>query len=296
MCPANAFTGGPEAIHQLAHKLCTAGFNAFIWLYPVEGKPHPEYKYYNARYVESIEDNTTNLLIVPEIWTSFLSGYRCIKKAIWWLSVDNAYVAGKPSEEIFQDRSIIHFSQCKYVESFLKRKTVHQIYSLSDYINQIHFVGDVDFTRRENNILYNPRKGLYITEKLIRHARDLNWVSLKNLSPFELRSLMKRSKVYVDFGHHPGKDRMPREAAINGCCVIVGTSGSAKFVDDVMVPDAYRFDPNILDMDQIISKIRQILSAYEMTISDFAEYRKRIVDEERIFENEIINIFRIDDQ
>lgn len=29
---------------------------------------------------------------------------------------------------------------------------------------------------------------------------------------------MRKAKVYIDFGFHPGKDRIPREAVMCGAC------------------------------------------------------------------------------
>ena len=37
----------------------------------------------------------------------------------------------------------------------------------------------------------------------------------------------------VDLGHHPGKDRLPREAALAGCVTVVGRAGAAVFADEV---------------------------------------------------------------
>ena len=45
-------------------------------------------------------------------------------------------------------------------------------------------------------------------------AQDLRWVPLIGMTTEEMRSCMSKSKVYIDFGNHPGKDRIPREAAI----------------------------------------------------------------------------------
>ena len=91
-------------------------------------------------------------------------------------------------------------------------------------------------------MLYNPKKGIEFTRQLIEAAPDLNWVPLENMSNEEVRGKLKTSKVYIDFGDHPGKDRFPREAAISGCCVITGKRGSAAY-DDVPIPedfDGYR--------------------------------------------------------
>ncbi len=40
---------------------------------------------------------------------------------------------------------------------------------------------------------------------------------------------MRKAKLYIDFGYHPGKERMPREACLLDCCLIIGKDGSAKY-------------------------------------------------------------------
>jgi len=58
----------------------------------------------------------------------------------------------------------------------------------------------------------------------------------------EVIKLLQKAKVYIDFDYHPRKDRLPREAAILGCCVITRKRGSAKFFEDVPIPDEYKFE------------------------------------------------------
>lgn len=56
----------------------------------------------------------------------------------------------------------------------------------------------------------------------MKKARELNFKPIINMTRDEVIRELQRAKVYIDFGNHPGKDRIPREAAILGCCAIVG--------------------------------------------------------------------------
>ena len=64
------------------------------------------------------------------------------------------------------------------------------------------------------------------------------WVPIQNMTPVEVASLLGRSKVYIDFGAHPGRDRIPREAALCGCVVITGTQGSVALTVNLPLPVA----------------------------------------------------------
>ena len=46
----------------------------------------------------------------------------------------------------------------------------------------------------------------------------------------------------MDFGFHPGQDRLPREAAILKNCIITNKEGSAAIFQDVPIADEFKFN------------------------------------------------------
>ncbi|HOV15574.1 MAG TPA: hypothetical protein PK771_14905, partial [Spirochaetota bacterium] len=280
-CPANTATGGPELLHQLFSKLRELDFNVKIYYYNCSSQNpvHEQFIGYTPEYVDKINDEKNNVLIVPEVATEILTGFRNISKVIWWLSVDNFFNSYKikkifygilfnlnnkknqkktleNSEKIKMrnkynyyyklnfknDNSIIHFVQSYYAYLFLKRENVNNIYFLSDYINPEFINNQLNKSnlQKENIALYNPNKGYFFTKKLIKCYPDINWIPLINLKRNEMSNLLLKAKVYIDFGEHPGKDRIPRESAISGCCVITGLKGSAKYHNDVPIKLDYK--------------------------------------------------------
>jgi len=102
------------------------------------------------------------------------------------------------------------------------------------------------------------------------------------------------SKVYIDFGNHPGKDRFPREAAICGCCVITGLQGSAGNEVDVNIPKTYKFDQKFnSSVENVIQLIKDILSDYDSHCKEFTKYKENIRSEKRKFLKEIKSIFTV---
>lgn len=236
---------------------------------------------YKIEYIEKIEDKEKNLLIVPEVNVELLGEYKNIKKCIWWLSVDNYtnkylglndyfyhYYMNLPTflekikflkksflnlrilrypkelKNIFIEEEIIHLVQSYYAEQFLKTKNVKekQILYLSDYLNDEFFIENLEKKNRENIILYNPKKGFKITSKIMKAARNYKFIPLINMTPKEIKELCLKSKIYIDFGSHPGKDRIPRETASLGCVVLTNKRGSAKYSQDVEIPEKYKYD------------------------------------------------------
>lgn len=88
---------------------------------------------------------------------------------------------------------------------------------------------------------------------------------------------MKQSKVYIDFGPHPGMDRIPREAALAGCIVITNKNGAANYDKDVPIPPQYKFEK--FDSYCIVECIEKCVNDYESKREEFNDYRKWIANQ-----------------
>jgi hypothetical protein len=168
------------------------------------------------------------------------------------------------------------------------------LFMLSDYLDKSFLHNQTKSFPRKNIVLYNPKKGYEFTSKLIsKSSTSINWVPIINLSPVQVKDLLLTSKVYVDFGMHPGKDRFPREAAVCGCCIITGRRGSANFYEDLPILDEFKFKDDESEIDLIIEKIENCLINYEFEVNKFKNYIDLISQQETLFENEISSIFTI---
>lgn len=309
--PANIATGGTELLQQLVYKLRLFGVNAYMFYttpYEASAVKRTFEPRYNNPIANDIEDHGDNIVIVPESGISSLLKYRNIQKAVWWLSVDNYQGTNKKKKDFlhtvyrycldmfyrYVDKRWIHFVQSEYAYLYCsenRRIPQSHIFRLSDYLSSgfIESVGNVNTFERKNQVLYNPLKGKVFTEKLIEMNPDLNWVPIQNMTAEQVRNLMLSSKVYVDFGNHPGKDRIPREAAMCGLCVITGKKGSAANDIDVEIPRKYKFDE--IQISEISKVIHSCLNDYDVVIGDFTNYRNKIMHEEQVFNDEIKAFF-----
>lgn len=87
------------------------------------------------------------------------------------------------------------------------------------------------------------------------------------------------------------QNRLPREAAVNNCCVIVGKKGSSVFFEDISIPSDYKFDK--IDLSKIVNKIQFVMENYEDCKNDFIYYRSRIFTEKERFYKDIDDIFNM---
>ena len=316
MAPANVKTGGPELMHQLVYKLNKLGFNALITYYEIEDKKDNNYtpsdfkKYINSSITyDKVIDDKGNLLVFPETCLNIVKKYQNIRKVMWWLSVDNYTHNFTFKDAMIKDNLVqaminlikgrtlyakdiytfdYHLCQSYYALDYIKKKKLDGYY-LSDYINSDFFSNKK--YQKKKQILYNPKKGFKFTKKIIENSEELKWIPIKNMTTKQVKELLSSSRVYVDFGNHPGKDRFPREAVISGCCVITGKKGSANFYDDVMILDKYKFDNKDKEIKNIIKQIKNCLDNYELLKNDYNSYCERIKGEEKVFENDIKKIF-----
>ena len=325
-CPAYTHSGGPELLHQLCYGLRNHGINAMMYYYEYSaerGNPVPScYEGYKNPYVTDYEESESDSVVIPETKPVYLKTIQKAKKFFWWLSVDNYYVAtarsfgrklGFTRKQAYFFKEKIHLID--YTRYLLKNDVIHlvqseyakqnalglgvpesRIHMLSDYINPVFIDNarrNMKKYKRENLVLYNPRKGFKFTKKLMKKMKEVKWIPLQGFSREEMSDIMLKAKVYVDFGNHPGKDRIPREAAISGCCIVTGKDGSAFYQKDVNIPEEYKFDKTDDNIPQIVHTIYRLINNYDGSIDEFDEYRCQIEHEEKYFYEQIKSIARL---
>lgn len=314
VCPAKIATGGTELLHQLLYKLEKNNKKVFMYYVgDIAGDPVAErFKKYNPKYItdiKKIEDKKENLIIVPETITEELNLFKNIGKCIWWLSVDNhlrtrhrknlKYHIKKIFNKLerpevdYSDKNIYHLYQSEYAKDYLEKNGVKNLEYLSDYLNDTFLKEEVEYTEknRENIVLYNPLKGVEFTKKIMDRAKGIKFIALEKMSPEEIKDICKKSKIYIDFGEHPGKDRFPREASLLGCLIITGKKGSALNNMDVPLLSKYKFEDEDKNIDIIIQTIEKLFVDYDKNIKDFESYILRTKNEEKEFEKDVLKIF-----
>lgn len=320
IAPANTTTGGPELLHQLVYQLNQLGVNAII-AYDQCSKDGAEpsipqqYKRYVTEFttVNSIPDAKDSYVVIPETRPFYVKKYKKATAIFWWLSVDFFRKMCDPQYKLENQgapqaikalmlqtkrrafssikQAPIHLYQSEYAREYAISQGIapSALMKLSDYVNDDYRTGidHLSFFDRKPNVLYNPKKGRQYTEQLIELAPDLHWVPLQGYTNEQLVSLMKESMLYIDFGFHPGKDRLPREAAACGTCVITGKQGAAAFNKDYPIPEWASIDQTVTSPTEVVNTIKYVLDNYNQLIDEFSPYREMIKSEKEIFKNDL---------
>lgn len=286
--PQGFETGGIELLHQLCHELNNhEDINAYIWN-EKSVSISETYKQYGNNGVVTECPPKGSVLIFPESWVRKANEprYKDYQKVIYFESV-YYYEANIPKDQymVFPENTIF-LSQSWYAYWWLQGKYIESIY-VTDYLNDEYMTADLSKPRKRQ-ILYNPKKGLEVTKRIMAELPDEKFIPIENMTVAQIKSLMEKSMLYIDFGNHPGKDRIPREAAMCGCCVITNREGSAVYYEDVSIPNEYRIDMTCENsLDEAVRMIEYCLNHYDdyLLSADFMEYRFRIIDEKVNFKD-----------
>lgn len=260
-CPGGFATGGTELLHQLVHTLRGLGRECFIHYYerPELGRP-AVFDCYDAPTGE-LRSSPGHLLVVPETGIHVLSRFPQAQRCIWWLSVDNFfafYGAGTATPALLRwfksrraagllqrwlrDPAITHLAQRQYALDFLAQHGATGQF-LGDYLrDEFLSIRADDIPPKQRWVCFNPQMGFEFTRELLQLPVDWHWKELVNLNPAQMRELLLQSAEYIYFGQHPGKDRIPREAAMAGAVVVSGRGGSAANGVDVPIPERFKID------------------------------------------------------
>ena len=279
VCPANCTTGGPEALHEFASELNKVkDVNARIWYWDIKHDPPmpEEYRSYGCEYVTEMPHDYHGAIVVPEIWANRILDYPNCARAIYWLGLD-AYAGWTPEEqrgEFLRDDSIMHIAQSEYALDYLKKLKVSHVVKVTDALNA-DFYEEYEEEERSDVVLYNPTKATPFQHRLMEKCTGIQFKPIQGMTRAEVIDAMRHAKLYLDFGEFPGRERMPREAVLCGCCIITSKIGSADYFDDFS--HYYKFDSKDSHIWMIINKIRYVLDHYKECRRDFETFQKSLL-------------------
>lgn len=284
----DSVTGGPENLQQLCNMFNVCGQQSYIYYYEhsseFDCKHHrQQFAKYNNPIAETVEDSADNLIVVPECSDPVIfNNYKHIHKCIFWLAAGTArhHYHQNLSQYLLDADVKYNFVQSEWAYLFLASRGVKEIVRMSDYIAD-DYLQPMTSDKREDIVLFNPRKDMnvrQIAQAVIAVNSMIKFIPITGMSRQQIITLMDKSKVYIDFGNHPGKDRLPREAALRNLILIVGRRGSADNPVDIPIPNEYKFQCKDIDCKLIADKINDSIINYNDNIYKFSYYQKFITD------------------
>lgn len=301
-------TGGPEALHQLVHTLTSLGaeasiiylneFNGVLVLSDCAQNQYPEYAGIKITSQLLIDGDT--ILVLPEVWVNHALDFaKNCKVLVWWLSVDNGLLSlGKIAFYLDLFRShprIFHAYQSAYAKEFLNSLGLSQIQlPLSDFVG-----GDKELARMKLNgqqlrpiqICFNPLKGAWLAQLFQGNHPNATYIPISQMDRNQIKQVFMDSDFYVDFGHLPGKDRLPREAIKSGTRVFLRDCGDGFHSSDWLLPNHCYFSAEDCSSGALWKSLQyeRMNGAQEM----WRPAQAKIAEEEKLFKNECQNLINV---
>lgn len=313
LAPAGT-TGGPEAIHQLAHSLNTLGVRCDIAYFgaanqvqieidriicrPPGHRPSMDYyRSYHPQVSEEIPVGPDTLAILPEAVANHHVHFKNCGVALWWLSVDNALRAQPALREpdrraqLFGRSDLIHLHQSVYAREWLRANGAKNLYELGDYTSDA-FTGAPARTFSPRPIAaYNANKGADIGREFFSENVKFEGLGLRGYAKTQLKAIFSERLIYVDFGHFPGKDRMPREAAVSGSVVFINRQGAGEYYDDFPLPDFFKFTAQDVTSGSLQARLDAVLADPEGYWAQQEFFRALVIWEKAQFHDQVMRLW-----
>ena len=322
LCP-EVKTGGPEALHQLGHQIARHGGVARMVYYApysrleIDGdlvrcdtaaSPMPaHFAQYAPQVLTETRLTADTLVVFPEPLAHLAAEAKGYQRALWWLSLDNALPQNPELEQddgaagLFADPLLIHFHQSDYAARFLRDRGAAQFFPLSDYTDpqflhrSLVAEDNPPITDRRNVVCFFPNKGGALAAQFLDGAallrQPVDFVPIRDMTKAQVRATLFGARIYIDFGHHPGKDRVPREAAIAGAVVLLHAAGAARCFPDHPLAEAYRFTQDDVASGALHQRIDAILDDPATHYAAQRAYRQAIRLERERFDLEVRGFF-----
>ena len=141
--------------------------------------------------------------------------------------------------------------------------------------------------RKRNVIAYNKTKAWSLIPDIMERIPEAEFLPIGGMSYVEAMQALATATVYVELGHLPGRDRLPREAAHLGTPVVMLARGSGYVWADAPLPveDRIGFGPGWAD--QVVGAIRRVFDDVPAAQDRQASYRTWVAGEPERYERAV---------
>jgi hypothetical protein len=314
LLPYRHRTGGPEAIFQLSDALLSQGFDVDCVYFDktqvrairkairakqfVPGSSldftlrtdrFPEYEVYKAKFGSVIPDSPYSVVVIPEMIADFASIFSHAKVLVWWLSVDFGFHSlSKHNVNYLRKPNVFHAVQSEYARHFAELMSFSPIFTLTDY-TALSFVSRKEVEKNPNLVALSALDKVVVDlnklEALLRKEKpDIEIVRIQGMTREQVLDTLAKSTILVDLGNLPGKDRLPREAAVLGNAVVISRVGAGANVVDFGIPSADRINP--WDLEAVAKRVIQLLNSPEEREENIRPLRAKVAGEKEDFHAE----------
>ena len=221
-----------------------------LWL-SINFSPLPRARYYKPEQggCSFFPPGSTEQL--PALWpyddTSISSGpFRSLREAnrrtrsrekdrLRALAVETASI--RYAESVVK-RNLNFGTQSYYGQGFISSQLGRESFKVTDYPRAMPALGGI--TKQRNLVTFNGAKGRWKLKELQPLLPDVEFRPIEGMTYPEVCRALAESSLYVELGHLPGRDRLPREAALAGTPTVMLARGAGFCWKDFPIGEKYR--------------------------------------------------------
>jgi len=260
-------------------------------------------------------DNYVLTIYKPSIWEKILYIYRkymldpyliyaYIQGYIYvYFNAFKAEYVNKLINEkkIYIPNADLHLAQSKYAKEFLLDHNIEhdKIIMIREPLEE-EFINNAGagYDMKDDLIAWNARKAYPVSFKLINllKRRGFTVFELKNVGKKLMLKILSKTKLFVDIGIHPGRDRPLREAIVMNNMAIVNNHGGYYYQDDCMIPEEFKLNCYLdcmFNYNQYLRNIEYYIENYKYYIKKFYSFKNHILHEPYIFQNDVKELAKI---
>jgi hypothetical protein len=196
----------------------------------------------------------------------------------------------------------LHLAQSRYARDFLSSCDVEdeRIVMVREPLEEEFLVRGKEVNHHEkiDAVAWNVRKAYPMAFKLVKALRRRGFTvfDLKNVGKDRMIKILSKTKIFLDIGIHPGRDRPPREAVALDNITIVNNHGGCYHFADCMIPAEFKWDCYLdhdIDYHKSIDNIEHYLENFEYYIKKFHGFKQYIMQEPCLFLNDVHHLSKI---
>ncbi len=122
---------------------------------------------------------------------------------------------------------------------------------------------------------------------------SVKFIPLQGFSDNQVQDILNKVDLYLDLGNLPGKDRLPREAIMAGCPIMITTLGAGFNAEDFPVPSQYKLQLDVISPVEAAQSVLKVLKLGKLENFKMQTlFRESVSKEKEFFYREVREFVR----
>jgi hypothetical protein len=267
--------------------------------FSVNNSPDPRARYFRPSenscstfppgFLPEIPAVPADLNLDVAVDSGMMKTIREAKKRVGGANLGNAKALATEAVSIAYAQRVVNSDINFFAQSFYGQGFVRQILGKHAPIitDPIRIVDVPNLPRERNVVLYNKVKSWSLIPDVMKLMPNVEFRAIEGMSYQQVVEALSTATVYLELGHLPGRDRMPREAAHFGTPVVCLARGAGYCWQDVPLPVDYRIAYREGWAAQAVIALQRVIDNPVQAAEDQVGYREWVSGERERYESAV---------